>query len=480
MNTNIYAITDSHQESRNLSRLLSGIYSLEKSSKNPFLILDAGDLFKGIYDKDLSVNAYLKIKELIPQSQIFITIGNNDFGFKKADFEYLKSTIEKFAKAGINVVCANIIDNSTQKSVDWVDRYKIITINNQRILITGFCLNNSCANKFKCTLVEIKQSLKELINKIKEPYDKLIILNHHWYSDSKNLYDYAKENNIKPDLIIGGHEHSKIEPDYENNIFYPYSFARSLYKIEMGSEINSVEEISVENFDFVPDFEIPIIEYEQKTKLKEPIAKRVLNLPKKYSEACPLGTFISDCMKKAGNTDIAFHSTGFSMYPLRLEESDIITKYDIQRVMCAASTIEKIEITSLQLKKVFENTAKNRMLKDRGNARFLQCSQNIKITGHGDYTSGEYTILQIEIDGEKLLDKNQNPINPERKFTCTIDPYIGSGEQGFAVLKDIPKTKILQEGKELPINELFENSLIEVSKHLETPRTYPSFQYIDT
>ena len=197
MNTNIYAITDSHQESRNLSRLLSGIYSLEKSSKNPFLILDAGDLFKGIYDKDLSVNAYLKIKELIPQSQIFITIGNNDFGFKKADFEYLKSTIEKFAKAGINVVCANIIDNSTQKSVDWVDRYKIITINNQRILITGFCLNNSCANKFKCTLVEIKQSLKELINKIKEPYDKLIILNHHWYSDSKNLYDYAKENNIK-------------------------------------------------------------------------------------------------------------------------------------------------------------------------------------------------------------------------------------------------------------------------------------------
>ena len=89
MDTNIYAITDSHQESRNLSRLLSGIYSFEKSSVAPFLILDAGDLFKGIYDKDLSVNAYIKIKELLPQAQIFITIGNNDFGFKNSDFEYL-------------------------------------------------------------------------------------------------------------------------------------------------------------------------------------------------------------------------------------------------------------------------------------------------------------------------------------------------------------------------------------------------------
>ena len=116
---NIYAITDSHQESRNLSRLLSGIYNDRKDSDEPFLVLDGGDLFKGIYDKNLSVNAYLKLKELLPQAQIFITLGNNDFGFKKADFEYLKNTIEKFENAGINVVCANISPQLTKE-------YKII------------------------------------------------------------------------------------------------------------------------------------------------------------------------------------------------------------------------------------------------------------------------------------------------------------------------------------------------------------------
>ena len=84
MTLNIYAITDSHQESRNLSRLLSGIYNFEYKKSSPFLILDAGDLFKGIYKKDLSVNAYLKIKKLLPQSEIFITLGNNDFEIGRA------------------------------------------------------------------------------------------------------------------------------------------------------------------------------------------------------------------------------------------------------------------------------------------------------------------------------------------------------------------------------------------------------------
>ena len=58
-------------------------------------------------------------------------------------------------------------------------------------------------------------------------------------------------------------------------------------------------------------------------------------------------------MKKAGNTDIAFHSTGFTMYPLRKNDSSEITNYDLLQVMCADCSLVKIEITSEQLKKSF-------------------------------------------------------------------------------------------------------------------------------
>ncbi len=474
MQTNIYAITDSHQESRNLSRLLSGIYNLEKSSAAPFLVLDAGDLFKGIYDKELSVNAYIKLKQLLPQAQIFLTLGNNDFGFTKADFEYLKHTIKVFESAGINFVCANLID-----SVSWVDEYKIIEINGQKILITGFCLNNSCTKKFKCDLMPPEQSFENLIKSIQADYDKIIVLNHHWYTYSKSLKDFALSRGVDIDLIIGGHEHSKIVPNFEDNIFYPLSFARSMYKMTMGETISNIEEISLEQTTFIPEFETPILEYEQKTGLKQPIARRVLNLTKCYSEPCPLGTFISDSMKNVGKTDIAFHSTGFTMYPLRLSDSNTVTKYDLERVMCpTTSAIEKIKISVEQLKQVFENAAKFRMLKDRGNSRFLQCSRNIKITGKGNPKDKTYTIVQIEIDGELLLDENAKPINPARIFTCTIDDFIGKGEQGFDVLKSIPKTEVLKNGTPVLLSELFYNSVIEAENLYQTS-VYPVFGFID-
>lgn len=479
METNIYAITDSHQESSHLSRLLSGVYNFEKNNTKPFLLLDGGDLFKGIYEKDLSVNAYLKIKELLPQAEIFITLGNNDFGFNKTDFEYLKTTVKKFENAGINTICGNLIEQQTGQHACWVPKYKIVEINNQKILITGFCVNNSCVKKFGLELMQPELAFENIINSVNENYDKIIVLNHHWYTYSKALKDFAKTKGINIDLIIGGHEHSPIKPDYENNIFYPLAFARTLYKMTLDKKIENIEEIHFEKIKFIPEFEKPIKDYEEKTQLKTPIAKRVLNLTKCYSEPCPLGTFISDNMKKIGNTDIAFHSTGYTMYHLRLEDSNVVTKYDLEQVMCATSTLEKIDINVDQLKKVFENATLNRMYKSQGNSRFVQCSQNIEITGIGSTDDKTYKILQIAINGENLLDENQNPIDKNCIFSCTIDPYIGNGEQGFDVLKNIPKTKVLIDGKEIKINDLFYNAIKNAPKEHPEESEYPSFKLID-
>ena len=42
------------------------------------------------------------------------------------------------------------------------------------------------------------------------------------------------------------------------------------------------------------------------------------------------------------------------MYPLRLKDSEYITKYDIDRVICAGTHIEKIEISTAELKQVLK------------------------------------------------------------------------------------------------------------------------------
>lgn len=443
MSINIYAITDSHQETRNLATLLSGVYDFEKT--NSFLLLDCGDLFKGIYNPDLSVDTYIKFKKLCPNSQIVMTLGNNDFGFDQKGLDYLKSAINKFENAGINIVCANI-------KPQIVPKYKIVNINGKKILITGFCLQTSVVNNLGFELEDCKKSFAEL--EVNEDYDKIIILNHHWYPYSRDLYEFAK-----PDLIIGGHEHSPIVADYERNIYYPLAFARTLYKMQLDNNIKNVEQIPLEKFKILSEFDTFIRKYENENELFKPIAKRVLNLWKRYSEPCPLGTFISDNMKRVANTDIAFHSTGFTMYQLSTDTSNIITKYDFEKVICASTPIVKLEIDTNQLKKVFENATSRRMYKNNGNSRFLQCSNNISITGQGNVEDKTYKIIQITIDGIELLDNNGEPIYPKRKFTCAVDKFIASGEQGYEVLKKIPHTTVLQNGEPVQLNKLLLQSL---------------------
>ena len=463
MEFNIYAVTDIHQEARNLSKILTEICDLEQNNKeNSFVFLDGGDIFKGIYDKSLSVEAYLKFKHMFPNASMIITLGNNDFGFKDDDYKYLLKVIKIFKDAGIDFVCGNL------KGANIVPHYKIVKLCGIKILVTGFCMQTSVVHRFGLEFTDIKEAFASLINSVKESYDYIFVLNHHWYPYSLEL----KKSFPEIDLIIGGHEHSAIEPDYKNDVYYPLSFGRSFYKIVFDKGIKNISQINPSGV-ILPEFEKPLLKYENDTGLYKPIARRVLNLYKCYSEPCALGTFISDNMKSIAETDIAFHSTGFTMYPLNADDSDVITKYDFDKVICASTPIVKMNLNISQLKCVFENATKNRINKNNGNAKFLQCSQNISLTGgvFGD----EYKIVQLSINGDNLLDKNCEPVDADRKFSCAVDEFIASGEQGFDVLKDIHRDYVQKDGHDVQLNSLLYYSLKQAEK-LYPPKTeYPVF-----
>ena len=108
--TKICAISDSHQETRKTSAFLSRILSEAKLDKN-VLFLHGGDLFKGIYPKDLERDCYIKLKDAKPDIEMVFTLGNNDFGFNKQGLDYLVDTVKSFAQKGIHTVCANIFES---------------------------------------------------------------------------------------------------------------------------------------------------------------------------------------------------------------------------------------------------------------------------------------------------------------------------------------------------------------------------------
>lgn len=479
--TKIFGITDPHQETRKESALLTCALNEAKKNKN-VLLLNGGDLFKGIYPRELEAQCYLDLIKNAPDLEIAIALGNNDFGFDKNGLDFLEKVCRNYSEAGINILCANVFDAKSNERPDWMKPYTIVNRDGDRIFITGFCLDS--INNKAVKVRDSKEILKELKKNIeKENPDALIILNHDWGSKSIELNEFAKKHGIKTDLILGGHEHYD-KPAIRGNILYPAAFGESLLKFDLSinKDINRLK-----NLQAIEHYKLPIyktlekklLECEERTGLTKPIVPYTLNLTKAYGAPCALGSFLADAMQKNAGTDGAFFSTGFLMAPMPYQENKDITLYDFKKTIIAESEIQKVELSAEELKDVFSNALKNWHNTSVGNGKFLQASSNIKIFGKDNPIDGSYKIVQIFLNNKPILDKQGNAIDKNKKFSFAIDPFIGNGGQGFETLKNVNKSSVIKENKASKINDILLEALKQAPLTYKKGEEYPHFQIID-
>jgi len=482
--TRIFALTDSHLQTRGKCALLTKIINYAGKHDN-VLALDGGDMFKGIYPPQAEVDSYITAKKLRPNLEIVINIGNNDPGTNAPAFEFFKKSVKTLSDNGIHVISANTKNKATGKPIEGVKPYAIVNRDGDKVMVAGFCINNLTHTTYGLKSEEPKKILEGLKQAIEEEKpDGLIILNHDWFTQSQELMKFSKDKGIKVDLMIGGHEHDKFEPDTKSRIYYPEAFNKSMYQFDLllnngQSYLKNIQLLQNNNLKINPKLNKQLVVFEKQEKLMDEIAPSVLNLTKSYSDPCPLGTFVADSMKKAGDTDIALLSTGFLMSPMPYQKGKKILEFDLRKTMTAKTPIEKITVTPEILKEVFQNALENRMLTDRGNAKFLQCSQNVKLVGEGNKEDKTYKLKQIFINDNPLLDEKGNALEPSKEITCTIDPYIGNGGQHFNMLKDLKKEKVLRDGKELLLENLFKSELKKVAETPPESPEYPSFSLVE-
>ena len=474
----IYAISDSHQETRKTANFLSKIFNENKNNDN-ILFLNGGDIFKGVYPKQLERDSYLNFKELKPDIKMVMTLGNNDFGFDKNGLEYLIATAKKFAQKMIHVVCANIFQKDGKRP-EWLKPYITLPFDDKKVFVTGFCINNINTEKFG--IISKKQSdvLVDIQNAIlNEKPDFTIVLNHDYMPTSKDIFDNCKQNGIKIDMIIGGHDHNIVSRDEARNIYYPQAFSESMYEVILSNisnklQITNVKEILNSNSAVLPVFEEFLSKYEKESKLSENIAPCVLNLDKKYSKPCSLGSFLADNMKLYSDSDIAFFSTGFLMKPIYYKPDSYITNYIFQKAINARTPIKVAELSVNDLKNVFSHAIKTYGY-GSSNPKFLQCSSNVKLVGKDNPISKEFILTQIYIDNVALLDENLQP-KTSKKFKCCFDSYIAEGGQGFKDLQNLPKTEVKNNNVPLCINMVLLDSLKSAPYKFSKGTNYPTFE----
>lgn len=480
----IFALTDCHQEARKLCNLFSGVIRRAQTNGKDTLICDCGDMFKGIYDKELCVNAYVQLRKKLPEAKIVIAVGNNDFGYDSASFNFLIKTAKRFHQANIHLLCANVIDLKTHKYPQWVDPYILLEMNGKKILVTAFCFNMMKMHRYGLQMLNITESFIKLQETIKHiAPDAFIVLNHALLPSSLELYDASQKYGINIDLMIGGHEHSILEPIADKRIYYPQAFSRTMLHFKMNlknqpTDLSLSETIIANQEQLNPLFAASLDEFEQKAGLNVPVARSTLNLTRDYSNPCALGTFIADLMRKAAKTQIAMISTGFMPHALRYEKDKILTMYNVERAYSAETSLQTVNLHSSDLKTIFSNSLRTRYTQRYGNSRFLQCSQNITIYCEKS-ENNEAVIHQIIVNGEKLFDEEGNALHPEETISCAIDPYIGSGELGFDILRQLPKETLIKDNQLVKIKDIFLNGIKEAPKKYSEGYDYPSYKIID-
>ena len=480
----IFALTDCHQEARKLCCLFSGITARAPQSGRNTLICDGGDLFKGIYDRELCVLSYLSLRQQLPEAKIVYAIGNNDFGFNHENISFLQETAARFNRANIHVLCANLINTETELNPSWVDPYILLNINNKKIMVTAFCINYIKLQKYNLRLKDIVETFVEMCPTIKHiAPDALIIINHALSNSSSALWEAAEQNGVNISLIIGGHEHDDVEPNPEERTFYPQAFSRSMWHLKMEcagdtADITSFEKISSKSEPLKACFAPLLEKFETEAGLNIPVARSTLNLSRRYADFCPLGSFVTDQMKLVAKADIALLSTGYLTHALRFEKNKILTMYNLERVLSAQTPVQTVILNPKTLKSLFNNAIRYRYLLSHGNTRFLQCSQNVTLSCIKN-SEGYGEVKQITINSEPILDIDGNPLHPEDEYVCALDPFVASGEIGYDMLRALPKETLMKNNKLVRIKDLILAAVKDAEQKYPEGSEYPSAVLID-
>lgn len=478
--TKIFAISDSHQDTRKTRGFLSEVINRSKSDDN-ILLLNCGDMFKGIYPRELESDSYTKTKQLAPNVEIVSTLGNNDFGFNKESLDYLVDTVKTFTQKGIHMVCANIFETKTGKRPDWLKPYTTINRDGDKTLVTGFCINNINTQKlglYPKKQAEVLEELKGYIEK--EKPDNVIVLNHDYMSSSVELKHAAEEQGVKVDAIIGGHDHGYVKPDIKEHIFYPQSFSDSMYEFVINKDgdkkgLESLHVIKQSDVHISKEMEADLLKFENESRLMDDFAPSILDLEKRYSNPCSMGTFFADEIKNMTDADIGMFSTGFMMKPIPYQDAPL-TNYDFNKFIVATNPIQKVELNADELKQIFEHSFELRTKNIESNPRFLQCSSNLGIEGICDKTNSKYTVKQLYINGKPLLDKTGKAVDKDKKYSCALDSYIGGGGQGFALIEKTPKENCVYGDKPLTIDTVFRHALSETALKYNKGDSYPCYE----
>lgn len=422
--TNFFTLTDIHQYADRHCKLVNKVLEASLGNKKVVLI-DNGDLFKGIYPKESLMNTYVEAKKANPDLEIIFNVGNNDPGYDSNDRNLFKKFIKNMNNAGIHVLSSNIFEKSTGKRPVGIKPFTVIERDNDKLMYVGFSVNTfgkEVSGMHSKDAVEMLEEMAPTLrNTIKKENVKGVVFLVHDEPDViAKLKNKAKDIGLPVEVAIGGHVHYPYA-DVKNNIYMPAPFGESMTAFDVYinnreiSKLENLRNINSKNLE-LGIFEDKINRVNKQEDYYTHIAKSVKKLDFIWDDVhllkpSELGTFYADGIKNISDSEIGIVPKAWIYEAFPYKPNDSVNKMDILTSLSQPiKPIYQIKVTPDELKSIYQDQMNLK-------TRLLESSQNVSI-GINDKK-----IHQIIINGEPLFDKNGKAINPERKIVAAIDYF---------------------------------------------------------
>ncbi len=446
------------------SAVLSNFLKLQKK---PYILLDAGDIFQGTPEGDLT-NGEVVVKIMNELGYDAMSVGNHEFDKGQ---KQLKKLIEM---SNFSVLGANVIDKRTRQIVKWLEPYYIKEIFGIKIGVLGL----TTAAMPYITMPEVRRGLefqsetdvaKKYLPELKQKADVIVALTHIGLSKDSEDDVFLAENTDGIDIIIGGHTHSFLEkPIMVKNTMivqagcYGKCVGRIDLKIRKGKIVEKKYElISLNAKKFGEDEELKkIIENLTKdiSKKMESVvgssAQKLSRSARDRNGEIPLGNWQADVFRKLTNSDIAFQNAGGIRADL---PEGKITMRHIYELAPFGNTIFTMKLTGVQIKDILEKSVS-------GKFGMLQVS-GLKFKYDKSRKEGD-RVVEVVV-GNK-------PVNLKKYYKVATNSFVAKGGDDFNIFKqgkEIRDTGIIDRDAQLlfvkkysPLKAQIENRMINITK----------------
>jgi len=437
-----------------------------KKEKNPYILVDAGDIFQGTPEGNFTKGKVI-IDAMNYLGYKVMEIGNHEIDYGTENLKELSQ------KARFTFLGANFVREKDNGLPKWLKPYKIFKVGNYRIGFIGVVTSQLPKISIKENMKGFKvleeiDTIKRYLKEIKENSDVVVGLTHvglarkeEDFNDDRVIAKEVKELNI----IIGGHTHNFLEKPIKIGKTYIVQsgcFLKSVGKISLRFNKTTKKLLSV-RYELIPLY----LKYYSKDKnlfdlLKSSLGDiyesmnvvigenkrwlyRYLRGRERKNGELPLGDFITDVMREYTGTDFAFQNIGGIRTDL--PEGEIKLR-DIYMLHPFGNTIYTMELTGKQIRELMEESVS-------GSFGILQIS-GLKLIWDSYLPEGK-RVLNVIVDGKEIED--------EKQYTIATNSFLAQGGDEFTVFlegKEVEDKKVLL--REIMIEYIKNNSPIEVKK----------------